>query len=641
MSIAPTTFTIDCCGTSSASRADGSMWWRIAIGAFLAFNSMAVALAVNLSEVDREQRFILQGIPLCVSLIVGILLGGPLIAAAWHECRAQHLSIESLFLLSITGAFFASLISFISGAGPVFFEVVSILLVVYALGKELGQYGKSKVLEALGRWDPAVLTCEIVESTGLSRKAQIAQVQAGERVRVHPGAMIPVDGFVCEGESFVHEASISGEPFAASRRRGDHVLAGTYVVDSTLIVEAEADGTDRCIDRISAVLQESVSQPGGSQLAANRIMQWFVPVVAGVAALTFGAHTLFSGWTTGLFNAMAVLLVACPCALGFATPVAVWTAMRRLNAFGMVMTSGSAIERLALVSCVAFDKTGTLTLPGATPELCLEPAWRDRRAFVEDLISAAETAVEHPIAKALRPLARTNMFLTRSVSIEPGLGILAEVGSVEGAIHSVRITRTADASENGQHELAVEIDRERAASILLRETQRPLVAETVHELGKMSVKSILVTGDHASRAARLPLAELLCQLTPEQKLAIVREKREQGETVLFVGDGINDAAAMAESDVSIAVGCESLTREVADIEWPAPVLSHLPKALALSRQTVRLIRSNLIFALSYNIAGMAIAAAGFIHPVVAALLMTTSSCIVTFRSVQLLESEVG
>jgi Cu2+-exporting ATPase/Cu+-exporting ATPase len=453
--------------------------------------------------------------------------------------------------------------------------------------------------------------------------------------------MIPVDGFVSEGESFVHEASISGEAFAASRRRGDHVLAGTHVVDSTLIIEAEAGGTARCIDRISAVLHESVSQPGGSQLTANRIMQWFVPVVAAVALLTFAVHTLWSGWTAGLFNAMAVLLVACPCALGFATPVAVWTAMRRLNDFGMVITSGSVIERLASVSCVAFDKTGTLTLPDATPELCLEPAWRDRRGFVEELISAAETAVEHPIAKALRPLARANRFLTRSVSIEPGLGILAEVESAEGALHSVRITRTADASDEGHHQLAVEIDCQRAASISLRETQRPLVAETVHELGKMSVKSILVTGDHASRAASLPLAELLCRLTPEQKLAIVREKKEQGETVLFVGDGINDAAAMAESDVSIAVGCESLTREVGDIEWPAPILSHLPKAISLSRQTVRLIRSNLIFALSYNIAGMAIAAAGFIHPVVAALLMTTSSCIVTFRSIQLLESDVA
>jgi heavy metal translocating P-type ATPase len=640
MSIAPTTFATDCCGTSSASRTGGSMWWRIAIGGFLAVNSMTVALAVNLSEVDRQERLVLQGIPLCVSLIVGILLGGPMITAMWRECSAQRLSIESLFLLGITGAFSASLISFVTGTGPVFFEVVSILLVVYALGKELGQYGRNKVLEALGQWDPAVLTCEIVEPAGISRKVQVAEVQPGERVRVHPGAMIPVDGFVWEGESFVHEASMSGEGFAASRRRGDHVLAGTHVVDSTLIIEAEAGGTARCIDRISALLEEAVLQPSGSQLAANRIMQWFVPVVAAAAFLTFGVHTLRYGWLQGLFNAMAVLLVACPCALGFATPVAVWTAMRRLNTFGMVITSGSAIEKLASVSCVAFDKTGTLTLPDATPELRLEPAWRDCRTLVEVLISAAESAVEHPIAKALRPLARTNVFLTCSVSIEPGLGILAEVASAEGALHSVRITRTGDALDDAHHRLAVEIDCQRAASILLRETQRPLIAETVHKLGEMGIKSILVTGDSASRAANLPLSELLSHLTPEQKVAIVREKREQGETVLFVGDGINDAAAMAESDTSIAVGCESLTRQVADIEWPVPELSHLPKAIALSRQTVRLIHSNLIFALCYNLAGMAIAAAGFIHPVVAALLMTTSSCIVTFRSIQLIESEL-
>src|SRR6185312_6042039 len=152
-----------------------------------------------------------------------------------------------------------------------------------------------------------------------------------------------------------------------------------------------------------------------------------------------GVHTL-----AGLFNTMAVLLVACPCALRFATPVAVWTAMRRMNAFGVVMTAGSAIERLAAVSCVAFDKTGTLTLPDATPELELEPAWGDRRAYVEELISAAESAVEHPIAKSLRSLSGASTFTARSVRIEPGLGIFAEIESSAGARHTVRIIKADD-----------------------------------------------------------------------------------------------------------------------------------------------------------------------------------------------------
>jgi heavy metal translocating P-type ATPase len=637
MSTASTTFPSGCCGP--ASPADSSTWWRIAIGAFLAFNSMTIALAVNLSKVDRQQHLVLQGIPLCVCLIVGILLGGPIVSGIWREWRALRLTIESLFLLSIMGAFVASLISFLTGEGPVFFEVVSILFVVYALGRELGRYGQSKILQALGQWDPATLTCEVVSAAGISRTVQIAEVQAGDRVRVHPGAMIPVDGFVCEGESFVHEASMSGEGFVVSRREGDHVLAGTHVVDSTLLVEAEAGGTARCVDRISAVIREAALQPSDSQLAANRIMQWFVPVVTATALLTFCLQTLRHGWLAALFDAMAVLLVACPCALGFATPVAIWTAMRRLNAFGMAVTSGKAIENLALVNCVAFDKTGTLTLPEASPELQFEPGWLDRRALVEKLISAAESSVEHPIANVLRALAKENSFIARSVRIEPGLGIRAEVESSANTRHIVRIVKITGASDDAQHCLAVEIDNQRAASILLRETQRPLVAETIHELKKLGIRSVLVTGDGPSRTESLPLAELFSRMTPEQKLEIVREKKRKGEIILFVGDGINDAAAMAESDVSIAVGRETLTREVADVEWPSPNLMVLPKAIFLSRQTVQLIRSNLIFALCYNIAGMAAAAAGFLHPLIAALLMTTSSCIVTFRSVQLLESD--
>lgn len=640
MSSASTTFANDCCGTAAGRNSSGGMWWRIAASAFLAINSMTVALVVNLSEVNAHERFLLQSIPLSVALIVFLLLGGPLLSAAWTAWRARRLSIESLFLLSIIGAFAASLMSFVNGTGPIFFEVVSILLVVYALGKELGRYGRDKVLEALGRWDPALLSCEVAGEDGQWREALVSEIQAGQRVRVHPGAVIPVDGFVFTGESFVHEATITGEGFAASRRPGDHVLAGTHVVDSTLVIEAQAAGTLRCIDRISDALKESIHEPGASQVAANHIMQWFVPAVAATALVTFGLHTSLHGWQAGLFNAMAVLLIACPCSLGFATPIAAWTAMRRLNSFGMVTMTGSAIEKLAATTYVAFDKTGTLTLPDATPELHLNPPWQTRRAFVEQLISAAETAVEHPIAKALRPLAQVKTFEARSVRIEPGLGIAAQVESDDGTLHHVRIIRSGGSPQELHHRLSVEIDGEQAAFVLLRETQRPLIAETAAKLKEMDIRSVLVTGDGLPRAALLPFTERLCGLTPEQKWAVVREKKAHGETVLFVGDGINDAAAMAASDTSIAIGCESLTREVADIEWSEPDIANLPKAIALCRQTVRLNRANLVFALCYNIAGMAMAAAGWIHPVVAALLMTTSSCIVTFRSLQLLESEL-
>jgi Cu+-exporting ATPase len=230
---------------------------------------------------------------------------------------------------------------------------------------------------------------------------------------------------------------------------------------------------------------------------------------------------------------MAVLLVACPCSLGFATPIAVWTAMLRLRALGMTVRSGGAIERLAAVDCVAFDKTGTLTLPDPVPELELEPEWRDRRGLAEELISAAERTLEHPIARALRPLARSTAWTALSVRMLPGAGIQAEVRSAGGISRTVRITALVGASDNAGHRLLVEIDGQKAATILLHETQRPLVAEAIRELNKMDIHSILVTGDGASRAAQLPVAEAFSRLTPEQKIAIVRERKRDGRRILL------------------------------------------------------------------------------------------------------------
>jgi P-type Cu+ transporter len=258
-----------CC--ASTGPGDSRVWWRLALSAFLSVNSMTVALAVNLSEVDREGRLLLQGIPLCVCLIVGALLGRPLLSAFVQSTRAGRLTIEALFLLSIAGAFCASLVSYLTGQGPVFFEVVGILFVVYTFGRELGRYGQQKVLDALIHLSPPQLTCEVLERS-TSRRVAVADIEAGDLVRIHPGAMIPIDGRVREGASFVHEASMTGESVAVPRRVGDRVLAGTHVVNSTLIVVAEASGTERCLDRISHAIYTAALSQSESQIAVNRMM---------------------------------------------------------------------------------------------------------------------------------------------------------------------------------------------------------------------------------------------------------------------------------------------------------------------------------------------------------------------------------
>lgn len=598
---------------------------------------MTIALAVNLTEVNPAEKFLLQSVPLAAALAVGLLLGGEMLRNTWAALRVQRLTIESLFVVAITGAFSASLISYSSGTGPVFFEVVSILLVVYAFGRQLARYTQSRVLSALAQWDPAALMCEVFSGNAWESRS-IEDVRKGDCVRVHPGTMIPVDGMVFEGEALVQEVGMTGELLAARRHKGQPVFAGTHVVDATLVVKATVGGSDRCLDHIAAVLRQAMERPSSSQLIADRLVQWFVPSVLLAAALTFVVHNAISGWVPALFDAMAVLLVACPCALGLATPLAVWTGMRRLQALGFHVQRGDAIEKLAAVTRAVFDKTGTLSLPDVSAELRLEMAWGERRLEVEELVSAAEAPVNHPVGRALAQMSfgRTG-YRARSVSIEPGRGVSAQVQTSPDTVRVVRILSGSGSPQSAS--FSVEIDGERAATIQLRETPRLHVTEIPDMLRTMGIDAALVTGDRWERAAQFGFPNTHAGLGPEQKLELVRAWNHEGERIVFVGDGINDAAAMAVSDVSIVVGVESaLTQEVASIVWSDPSFDRLPMAIAVCRETVRLIRLNLRLALIYNLLGMAVAACGLLHPVVAVMLMTTSSCIVTLRSLRLLDA---
>lgn len=591
-----------CCGAAPAPE-----WWRLAVALFVSLNSMTVALTANLSRMDEGDRLLLQGIPLAGCLVCAGLLGGPL----WRALRLRRVTVETLFALSAAGAFGVSMISLVTGRGPVFFEVVSILLTVYGLGRALGRHSQQKVLEALTKVLPA--------------EAPVA----GGVVRVHPGAMVPVDGTVLEGTALVNEASLTGEGFAVRRGPGERVVAGSHVLDATLVVEPASGPSS--LDGIAALVRQAALAPGRSQAAAERMMSWFVPVVASVAGVTFLVHGLAYGLVTGLFRGMAVLLVACPCALGFATPLAVWTAMRRLDALGLTVKSGDAVERLAEVDCVAFDKTGTLTLPEPRPEVEMADGWA--RPLVESLVAAAERAVEHPVARALRGLGEGAGFAAESAEVLQGWGVAALVRGGDRR-YAVRIVRLEDAVE---HRLSVEVDGARAAVVRLREEARAGVAATVRSLEAMGLECLLLTGDGAARAARLPLDNVRSRLAPADKAAMVRRMQAAGRRVLYVGDGLNDAAAAAESHVAIAVEGAEVTRAAAAIEWAEPRLAALPEAIAVCRTTAARIRTNLRIAVAYNLVGMGAAAAGLVHPVLAALLMTVSSGLVTFRSLALLE----
>jgi cation transport ATPase len=378
-------------------------------------------------------------------------------------------------------------------------------------------------------------------------------------------------------------------------------------------------------------------------------MQWFLPLLVSSCFAAAVYWYVRADAYTALFNAMAMLLVACPCALGFATPVSVWCAMNRLNKLGLLVKNGAAIEKLASVDTVVFDKTGTLTVPGSfSAHLEIAPAFADQELLIRSLVATVEHAASHPVAIALRGVGDLNpAFTVESIKILPAIGLRAAVIDMRSRVRwTIQIGAAAalweaQASETDPaHRLAVIVDGKPAAIIRLEEQACDALPDGLAEIERSGLRCILMTGDAAVRADRIPVATQYARLTPDGKLKLCRELAGNSRRVAFIGDGLNDAPAMAASSVSIAVGGgSSLAADVADVVWTQSRLTALSEAFSICREARQTIRATIAIALGYNAIGIALAATGLLHPVAATLLMTGSSCIVTFRALRLCDAE--
>ncbi|MCA2966366.1 MAG: heavy metal translocating P-type ATPase [Acidobacteriota bacterium] len=607
-------------------RGGSGAWWRLGSAAFLAVNAMVLGLAVNGSEVTASERFALESATGLISLGIAVLLGGELVAAAW---RARGLSLELLFLSGIAASFTASLLSLFHGMSGTYFDVAGLLLLVYSLGREVGRYGQQRVLSEL---------------TVSSHRSGL---QKGDTVQVLPGQPIPVDGVILRGAALVQDANLTGESFARPLQQGDRVRAGAFPLDASLWIEATATAADSEIEKVRALMLERLAQPGPTLALAQRALTWFIPTVTVAALGTLLWHWQANPWPVALSHAMSVLVIACPCALGFAAPLTGWSAMARLRQIGIVCRSGEALERLADVDTVVFDKTGTLSAPetyAVTMEI--DPGWDGGRDRLLRLLSTAERASAHPIARAMAPLWAQAAPLAEngapaaleSIRLLPGRGLSAVVID-GGKPFLVEVTLRADST---RHALAVRVDGEAAATVYLDESLRPALDETLDGLTADRLQLVLATGDGAARAAVIPIPDQHSRQTPQQKLALVDRLNAAGHRVLFLGDGLNDGPAMAASHVGMTLATASpAILEVASLlnqsgDWRA-----LPVTLRIARQAVGALRRNIAVALGYNLLGMAVAAAGWLSPVTAALLMTVSSITVVLMALNVLNIEVS
>lgn len=631
-------------------RADASgvarAWLRIGIGLAVAAQAMVFSLAVNITPAEGAAYWLVHGGLIASALAVLIFLGRDLVGEAWAALRARRVSIDLLFLTTLLGALGGSLISTFTGTGSVYYEVVAVLVVVHTLGKVVGARSRAAALRAVDAVAEDFDHCTVRRAGGQDESIPVANLRGGETVVVNPGAAICVDGVIESGLSYVEEAAMTGEWRPVARGPGAQVWAGTYAVDGRLIVRAS--GGARRLDGVLQAVAEARLAPSRLQAQADRLMTWWLPIVTGVAATTFVGWILAgAAWERALFNAMAVLLVACPCAMGLATPVAVWGGLARLSRLGIVARSGDFLAALARADHVCFDKTGTLSQARLSAlEWVFAESWQGREWELRAAVASVEQDLPHPVARALAGEPGSDRMAVSDLRVVAGQGVEARVAGIGfvrvgektfcGPEADV-IPRPAEC-ERGKS-VWVAVNGRRVAHILLNEAWRDGLRTTLTELRAAGLRLEILTGD--SQAGTIPNAEdgppipVRAGMTPSEKAARVIELRAQGRRVLFAGDGVNDAPAMAEADAALALHSGSaLARAAATAVCAGDDLRRLPEAIKVSRAVIAGVRSNLRFAAGYNLTGMALAAAGLLHPVAAALLMVGSSVWVGARAMR-------
>jgi heavy metal translocating P-type ATPase len=584
--------------------------------------------------------WVLHGGFILSSLIVVMLLGRPLFMQAVRSIKSRQITVEALFVLSGCGAFVGSLISTFRGTGSVYYEVVAIVLCVYAIGKQIGVVQKGRVGQAVSVFRNAFDRAVVSGKDGSRTVKKVVDLDPSDQVLIQPGDPIPVDGTILKGSGYIRETALTGEPAPVSKGEGERVLAGTWSIDGNLVVQRDLSGA-RTIDKILGLLEAAPAKVSNLQRSADQLMQVFVPVVSLVSGATLLGWILFStqsGWDA-LFNSMAVLLVACPCALGLAMPAGIWAGLYYLSQRGIVGRSGHLLDCLADCQTIVFDKTGTLTefdLGANTDYLLPQDAQRES---VLSAIARIGAESQHPVSEALSRLADARGDVT-DLHVYPGKGLRANVDGRVFLIGEDRLLDEAGIPVEGLPDVSgkpvhVAVDQEYAGPLFLSERLRPDAEAAIEALVKLGCQCRILSGDPNPVLGRIAGIPVEANLSPLDKSRIIKEIRKEGDRILFIGDGVNDLPAMEASHAALAIDLgAALATEFADGLLVRGRVGVLPGAVRHARRLEKGLKGNMRFAIGYNLLGMGLAAAGILHPVVAALIMVGSSVIVSFRALR-------
>jgi Cu+-exporting ATPase len=609
---------------------------------------------------DMQRRFWISA-PLTVPLILIAMLrptpwielilatpvvlwgGWPFFVRAVDSLRFRHLNMFTLIGLGVAVAYIYSVVATIvpqifppsfrghGGHVGVYFEAAAAIVTLVLLGQVMELRARSRTGAAIrALLGLAPKTARRVNDDGSEADIPLEQVQVGMTLRIRPGEKVPVDGVVVDGTSSVDESMVTGEPLPVEKKKGDRLIGVTVNGTGSLLMRAERVGSDTLLAQIVNMVSQAQRSRAPIQKLADRVSAWFVPTVIGVAVITFVV------WAMGgpdprmvyaIVNAVAVLIIACPCALGLATPMSVMVAAGKGATAGVLFRNAEAIEVLREVDTLVIDKTGTLT--EGKPELVnVTTAGAIEENELLRLAASVERASEHPLAGAIISGAQKRGIEIRAASdftSIPGKGVRGKVDGHDVAVgNRAMIGDAPDAGSEDQTTIFVAVDGRPAGALSVADPIKETSADAIAALHGEQLRIVMLTGDRETTARavakKLGIDEVIAEVLPDQKANVIKRLQSEGRKVAMAGDGINDAPALAQAEVGIAMGTGTdVAMESADVTLVKGDLRGIVRARRLSRATIRNIRQNLFFAFIYNAVGVPIAA-GVLYPFFGVLL---------------------
>jgi len=607
---------------------------------------------------------------------VVVWAGWPFFTRGWASVRSRSLNMFSLIALGVGAAYLYSLAAtFAPGLFPatlqqdgvvaVYYEAAAVITVLVLLGQVLELRAREKTGSAIrALLNLAPKTARRVRSDGSDEEVPMEQVQIGDHLRIRPGDSVPVDGVVEEGKSAVDESMVTGESMSVEKEPGAEVIGGTINGTGSLVMRAEKVGSDTVLARIIHMVAEAQRSRAPIQRLADTVSAWFVPAVIVVAIVAFIAW-LFWGpppaFAYALVAAVSVVIIACPCALGLATPMSIMVGVGKGATAGVLIKNAEALERFEKIDTLVVDKTGTLT-EGKPRVVAVAPAEGFDEATILSLGASLERSSEHPLAAAIVASAKergVNLKDVTDFSSITGKGVTGQIDQHQVAVGNTKLLKDLGVSSASVEARADELRREGATAMFVTVDGRPggiiavadpIKATTPAALASLradGVRIVMLTGDNRTTAqavaATLGISDIEAEVLPEQKNAIVRRLKSEGHVVAMAGDGVNDAPALAEADVGVAMGTGTdVAMESAGVTLVKGDLAGIARARALSRATMRNIRQNLVLAFVYNVLGIPLAAGVLypafgllLSPIVAAAAMSFSSVSVIGNSLRL------